>query len=282
MKNYLILAIAISLIACTNNQTDDISPKNVSERMYFENANEFMKTLNELSENQSKQELSEWANAKAHQSLLDSKDSTIVDYSDALKTILNKNAEFEQGDSIIWFKAGNFYAIPKTQENNLKKLKDESNDQYKIGCVEIKKYKGSHLKQLTLNNNQYDARNQYRFGNFKYVHGISAEAYSYWGLTTVSLYLDVKLEWKARKWRYTDEPRKITIDCYIDIRRGLGTPRGFYLNQSLRNTHDQHILLERTQESLDNNPWYVSVNGKITQEIEGQPSSLWINEGQLW
>jgi hypothetical protein len=49
-----------------------------------------------------------WAQERSHSTIL--YDTMLTNYSPALRVILNKDSEFQMGDSVIWFHSGNLYS----------------------------------------------------------------------------------------------------------------------------------------------------------------------------
>ncbi len=88
-----------------------------NDRLVFQSPTDFYNTYSALSKFQTEDELRYWAQSKTHTTLLDSLDSIICNYSGTLRTILNKDSEFELGDSIVIFINGDLYGYSKQEAN---------------------------------------------------------------------------------------------------------------------------------------------------------------------
>jgi len=237
------LFFCVIALSCSKEDSIQVVPLSNDGRLIFENSEDFHKTFLELSKMSSIDELYLWAQSKNHNSLLYSEDSSLEKYPDALRVILNRDFECEVGDSIIWFKDGNFYAFPKHSQN-LNELKRNFTTEFIIWSINSKVVSDSELsgdnslKSLPsgfkLRMNSISAPHQHEFnqqwyqpcgatqreknvGKRKYVHEIVDVTFaSYPGpVYTSYLYLKVKLEWKGTRWRPASEKRNISISVYI-------------------------------------------------------------------
>lgn len=302
-KSILFLFLVVITLSCSKEDNKDNGLKN--DRLLFENTKEFNDTYLMLSEITSKEELQYWAQTKSHSTLLYSNDTVIDLYSDVLKTILNKDAEYELGDSIIWFNNGKLYAFAKDEQANMSSLKKTPNKCKLIGSVGLRKIENSKLKSVNIGLNGGDARNQKQFtqqyyqpcgstlkavsGNRKYVHEIYDESYAYYPGPVIYSYLHlrVKLEWKGSGgWKAAGEQREIRINVSGSANMypsGVGgayrIPDKFYDCSG-----NVDIVFMSVVGAYPWTPsWTVSMSGTIYQKVKGDlVSNAYTNSGILW
>lgn len=108
------------IFSCSKEVNNNISTQQIptpNDRLVFQSPKDFYNTYATLSKFKTEDELRFWAQSKTHTTLLDSQDSIISNYSGALRTILNKDSEFEMGDSIVLFNNGDLYGYSKNESN---------------------------------------------------------------------------------------------------------------------------------------------------------------------
>lgn len=302
MKKIVFFLIGFAIFSCSK-EKEEINNQN--DRLLFENMQEFNDKYLILSKINSKEELNFWAQSKNHSNLLYSSDSLIENYSDALKTILNKDAEFELNDTIIWFNNGNLYAFSKNDEPNLISLKKHPEKCKKIGSVNLNTIGESKLKSTNIGLGKLDARNQFQFtqqyyqpcggtrralsGTRKYVHEIYDESYAYNPGPVIYSYLHlrIKLEYKGSKgWKAAGEQREISVN--VSGSANL-YPSGAGGNFKIPYTSydcsgNKDFVIMSVVGSYPWTPsWTVSMTGTIFQHVKGDNSSnAWSNIGILW
>ncbi|MCE5345393.1 MAG: hypothetical protein LLG13_03765 [Bacteroidales bacterium] len=229
MKKSLLLLVGfiiLSCISCTKEKNIATSlNSNESDRLVFKNFEEFNDTYLTLTKFRTNDELSFWAHSKNHSTLLYSLDSTIVDYSEVLKTILNKDFEFELGDSIVLFNNGTLYAYSKNEADQIT-LEDNPEKFRNIGVVTLNSIGRSTEKSIAIIplSGGLNADNQQEFqqesylpcgeydtistgGTRKFVHELYSEEVN----NVYYVYLRIKLEYKGSRWRPAGEPQRITF-----------------------------------------------------------------------
>ncbi|GEM_PF-4694663 len=306
------------VFSCSKEESNPLKKKN--DRLSFKNSQDFNNTYLLLAKKSSINELNFWAQSKNHSTLLYSTDSTIENYSDVLKTILNKDYEYEQGDSIIYFHDSNLYAFSKKEEANLEVLKKCLKVSERIGKITIIKYSVSknsdgRLKTIELGANSLDARNQHEFtqeyyqpcggtlkkygsGNLrKYVHEIFSETKQYGSRFDSYLNLRVKLAYKSNgSWRPAGEQRYINVNvtgtAYCNVQIGIYPPPPNFHDGDIAPINitedcysgDRTINISYCSDFFGETPhWDVSLTGSIYQKVKGDyNSNAWTNSGTLW
>jgi hypothetical protein len=242
MKKLCFFLIGLLILSCSKEDNKITSNGRLvvkqlqvaSDRLAFQSMKEYNDTYLMLAKLKSKEELSFWAQSNNHSTLLNSSDSSMLVYSDVFKTILNKDYEFELGDSIVLFNNGDLYAYSKNESNQITLLKNPEKFN-KIGSVIVTILKKPEVKSVILPVNTLNADyNQMEFtqmyyqpcgedlmvveGSRKYVHEILDEStVTYPGPVYYSyLYLRIKLEYYKssrpnRGWNPAGEQRTITV-----------------------------------------------------------------------
>lgn len=310
MKIFYVFLIGFIILSCTKEVSTttpaSTPPSTTNDRLVFKNFKEYYDTYLMLAKFNSKEELSYWAQSKNHSTLLESSDSTIVIYSDVLKTILNKDSEFELGDSIVLFNNGDLYAYSKNESNQIT-FKNSPEKYKKIGSISVRILDGSIFRTVLLYVNTLNANNQHEFvqhsyqpcggsktwadGNRKYVHEILDEStITYPGpVYYSSLYLRIKLEYKVSRWRPASEQRSIILNNIQGS--ALWYPGGFGGNYGPINTSvtcwsgDAYVFLRSAvgADPWDTPYWLVSMTGTITHHVMGDDTNpAWVNGPNLW
>jgi hypothetical protein len=301
-QTFLFFILGILILSCSKEK----APETIqNDRLQFRNMQEFNDTYVMLSKMSSKEELQSWADAKKHSNLLNSDDSSIEQYSDVLKTILNKDSEYELDNSIIWFNNGQLYAFSKSDEPKLKSLKSNTSNLHKVGSVNLSGIDNVNLKSINLGLGRLDARNQKQFtqqyyqpcggtlkalsGNRKYVHEIYDESYAYDPGPVIYSYLHlrIKLEWKGSGgWKAAGEQREIrvnvsgTANMYPSgVGGAFNIPNYFYdCSGNL-----DFVIMSVTGAYPYTPSWTVSMSGSIYQKVKGDvAANAWTNSGILW
>lgn len=130
---FSLIIMFLIIFSCSKeaNKNIPIQPiHTINDRLMFQNFNEYQTTYSMLCKFHTEDDLRFWAQSKNHTTLLDSQDSLISKYSGALRTILNKDYEFELGDSIILFNKGILYAYSKNETNKISLL--DNPEKFKI------------------------------------------------------------------------------------------------------------------------------------------------------
>src|ERR1035437_4735644 len=94
MKKIMFLLVGFIVFSCSKEEKK-VENNIPNDRLSFQNMQEFNDNYQILAKMDSKENLTVWAQAKNHSTLLYSTDTLISEYSDALKTILNRDSEFE-------------------------------------------------------------------------------------------------------------------------------------------------------------------------------------------
>lgn len=316
----LLLAMTILVTFSCNQDEINVHPSK-TDRLSFEGMEEFRETYLSLAQISSIEELEQWANNRNHSTLLHSEDRSLINYSDAFKTILNKDFEYQIGQNIIWFHDGILYSFSQDQIPNLNVLKKDPANCAKFGEVRSMVIENSHATQdvrtatTDLPFDGLDARNQKEFsqryyqpcgstrrsleGKRKYVHEIYDETFlSYPGPVRFSfLYLRIKLEYKNRKgrWKPAGEQRETRIQVSGNVHiPGTPVTSNFSINTS-RDCYSGNwatLILDPNHgpDYLLGSPrWVVSMRGSIYHRVKGDnASNAWTNteyaagSGYLW
>jgi hypothetical protein len=245
MKSTIFISLAMFLAVASCTPDDDNVASVQSDRLKFNSMDDFHATYSTLAKIQTVDGLQNWANSRNHSTLLSSEDLGIENYSEALKTILNKDFEFEVGDNVIWFNNGTLYSFSKDQVSNREALKVNPESCLKIGSIQLSAIgatsgdlTGGRTATVGLPLDGLDARNQKEFpmyayrpcgGNIvytntlrKYVHEVYNETHRTYPTAYSYQYLRIKLEYKGSKWRPAGEQREINVNV-----SGTVTPVGF-------------------------------------------------------
>ncbi|MCE5346380.1 MAG: hypothetical protein LLG13_08855 [Bacteroidales bacterium] len=286
MKKLFLLLMGFIILSCLSCTKDkdlvSLVNGNKSDRLVFKNFEEFNDTYLLLQTKfHTMDELSLWAYSKKHSTLLYSLDSTIVDYSEVLKTILNRDSEFELSDSIVLFNNGTLYAYSKNESNKIT-LKDNPEKYRNIGIVSlntpgIAKAKSTSIAfsgGLNANNQSIPFYQQTYvtcgtggelvtcYGQRKFVDELYSETvgnYTY-------IYLRIKLEYKGSSWHAAGEPYTIMIN---DIPTTITTDSGY--------THS--FTLTSKEYELEDDELYTCVTGNLYFGLGCLPKT---NDATIW
>lgn len=281
---------------------------NTNDRLVFKDFNEFNKTYLMLTEFKSIDELSFWAQSRNHSTLLNSSDSTLTDYSDILKTILNKDSEFELGDSIVLFNNGTLYTYSKKESNKIT-LKNNPEKYNKVGYIRVTLVGGLNEKTVNLNINSLNAKWQHEFtqhsyqpcggtktwadGTRKFVDEIFDETTYYYYVYYSHLYLRIKLEWRGSGgWKVASEQREIHVHVTGSaywypggFGNNTGSNADYYCNSPLGPGVGPVTLplMNATGAAVYPPYWVVTLDGTISQHVIGDDTNnSWLISGSLW
>lgn len=309
-KQFLFFLVGLVIMSCSKELSTNT--KNQIDRLAFKNVEEYSETYNTLSKMSSTEELLYWAQSKNHSTLLNSSVTEVELYSDALKTLLNKDSEFELGSSIIWFHEGKLYSFSKNDEDKISSLKKTPDKLNCIGTIRVSAVgQNDGLKSINLNLNALDGRNQKTFfqqyyqpcggtlqavnGDRKYVHEIYDESTAistppYGAIYTSYLHLRIKLEYKGSKyWKPAGEQRTITLNVTgtaqwvpTTILQQISLTGSNY-SYTCSGNKDFVIASVQGYGAVTNPYWIVSLSGSIYQKVNGDiTSNGWTNSGILW
>jgi hypothetical protein len=300
----LLFATIISIFAC---KKEPLSSNNqaTADRVSFTNYEAFKQTFNDLSKLSSTEEMRNWSKSKGVSNLLDTEDAELQKLPHAFLAILNKNAEFEMDNYIIWYHSGKLYKFDKQEEEAIESLKKSPEKCQVAGTAssELVKTAEERASNIPVNGNsnyqlQFTQMNyQPCGGNFtgvtgvrKYVHEVYSFSISYTtnGVPThnVYLYLRLKLEYRTsnNRWRKAGEQRAMTVNVSgnASVFPG-GIPMGFSINQSLTCANDVEALIGFQTVYGPINYWILNMSGTITHRVMGDiASNTWTNSGILW
>jgi len=316
---FIFIMMLIAALSCTNESIKVDALK--TDRLVFSSDEEFSKTYQLLAKMSTKAEQEQWAKDKNHSTLLNSQDPAIVDYSEALKTILNSDYEFQIGDNTIWFNKGNLYSFSKDQLLNLPELKKNTENYTPYGSVKSLQIesknnnKTARTEDIGLGWGKLDARNQYPFtqhhyqpcggtnrslnGTRKYVHEIYDETITLPGpgpVRTSNLYLRIKLEYKGSSWAPAGEQRQTTVNVSGNFTMtGIGIPNSnFYSIYASNDCYSGNWVIPIA--TVTHGPyytepphWFISMQGAISHSVKGDDlENAWTNTewtpgaGVLW
>jgi len=236
------------LTACSSNHLDvkptpaqPASPIQVQNaRLVFENVDHFLKTLSEIRQFPSSEQMSVWESKYAGYTSLrhynvDHPLATRLDDMSltlAYKTLLNANGEVVIGDNIVWFDGGYDFFIPKEDEPLLTRVKQNPasySKKYQVVRTLISRSEGTPYHRtngVVITDDGPDARYQHEWlmnntsnDRRKTVYEIDAVR-TFVGSTNNdgniydwSFNMNVKLEWWWRGWKpNASEPRDATVD----------------------------------------------------------------------
>lgn len=301
MKKLFFLFVCVFVLACTKEKTT-ISPveSSKSDRLIFKDIKEFFETSRTLSKVLSHTDLQLWAQEKCHSTLLEDPDTTLSNYPPSLRTILNKDSEFQVGDSIVWFHMGNLY----TYEKNATYLKDlKSNpESFKRSGYFTSKLVSSLAKGQVNLNGYYGSVISFNWSQTQYqpcggsmTYGVGTRKWvaelrdvtgfynnDYWE-STLSLVL--KLEWYNGKWHEASEQRNVsysingTIWFHNDANTTTFSP--LYTSGSLTCANGNPVSYNLWIPEADMYDysmgtyvfWTVALSGQSTQHVLGDPTN---------
>lgn len=299
-KTVFFLLLTMIAFSCSE---DELSIESVSgDRFSFTSMEEFHDMYIMLTEFESKEELQYWAKTKNHSTLLNSTDNTVEFYSNALKTILNKDSEFELGEKIVWFNKGHLYAIPKRDEARLNDLKENPELYEEIGEIKLQFIAPSGLKtaDLDLNENYVIGLKQFtqkykslycqakveQVASRIYLHYlvdesfIIAEGYGgtpdYW---RSSLFLRVQFKTGSMTTAYARRDISVNVSGTAYL-MGTTLQTNYSINKNYNcRPGDVELLVASFDYGMNYIPyWKVSMSGSIYQKVvEDLPSNAWTN-----
>jgi|WetSurMetagenome_2_1015567.scaffolds.fasta_scaffold54124_3 hypothetical protein len=296
MKKWHFLLIGFIILSCSKevsiNSPDPIVNKN--DRLSFKSIKDFNETYTLLKKLKTEDELRFWAQSENHSTLLDSEDSTLADYSPFFRSILNKDSEFELGDSIILFNKGNFYSYSR---NETKKISIINNpDKFKkigsakVSIVQVRSQKNTEVDPNTINAKQYQftqydympcgGTNNSADGSRKFVSELADETFYFGTAFQSTLYLRIKMEYYSRGWKLAGEQREVSysISGYANYYIGWD-----YVNLTISSSGEFNCnvgplvgcLWQDIAYNEDINPfgryllWDVSTQGYVSQQVMG-------------
>jgi len=313
---FSIIIMFLIIISCTKEVNNNISTQQTpisNDRLVFQSPKDFYNTYAILSKFKTEDELRFWAQSKTHTTLLDSQDSIISNYSGVLRTILNKDSEFEMGDSIILFNNGDLYGYSKNELNisiqkNPEKFK-------KVGSAVVSIVQRENSKSdigpfgldATLQQ-EFNLHTYFPCGGTqqtglnalrKFVSELYYEQISFFPSPwNAILWLRIKLEEKAsNKWRQCSNLRDVSFDI-----SGNAT---LFIDGVPQRTQDYHIMdnFQCSDNTSVSGPinvlmtfwsyptydvssfWRVHGYGSITQHIQGDDNYITHSAGTpygLW
>ncbi|WP_103070690.1 hypothetical protein [Aquimarina sediminis] len=320
MKKLFFATMALFFISCSQDQNfendlTDQSLKKETPILAFENWDHFYEEYNSIS-HLSQDKLASWVSKKNHNALLNSlnspkelsneQETDLNTLTNGLLAILNKNQEFKIGEEIVYFTKGIFYSIEAKKISNKSDWKKDLSNTKKIGNASVRALSNENSenmnKEIVMSTSQIRAdyqrefiKNKYqactggpiigRGGLYKYVHELQSRAFNVGYPNVVSeLYLNVKLEWRGRRWKPASEYRHITINVNGYVRDNINgngpSSTNIRINKSLSCINrDERILLEDLvyPTNFGSAPkWFVSLSGTITQQIN-KDNNKWSN-----
>jgi hypothetical protein len=236
-------------------------------------------------------------------------ENTLMNMPPAIQTLLNRDAEVQVGDDIVWYNNGTKYYVPETDAAQLEQIKQnpalaDKKSSYFLEYNKPKNNATSDNGGITPNwiylNNGADARHQLQFwqnapaaGWRKYVHGVSSYTDYYYVASNTcgqptyqyytACYLDIKMEWKGSKWRPAGETRQITCNLTCQgsttVARGCGIVDypGFYITPVISTTSNTTYTITMGSYfgyTVSNSAYYpigwsINVEGTIYQHVVG-------------
>jgi len=311
MKKFCFLLIGFILFFSCTKEPKMTTAVPINDRLAFKSFEEFNDTYVSLGKFKSIDELAFWAQEKNHSTLLNSTDSTLTEYSDILKTILNKDSEFEIGDSIVLFNHGDLYTYSKKEANKIS-FTNNPEKLNKIGSIKVNVIsEGSKEKSTDLSINSFDAKWQYEFGmtGWEYscnnaVHGgpvcrkfvneiVDETVYDYYVYYS-HLYIRIKMEWKTcpnGTWRPATELREVHVHILGSaywypggFGGGCGQNADFSCTLPLGPVNGALMLplMNAAGAAIYYPYWTVSLTGSISQYAIGDSNPAWVISGNLW
>jgi hypothetical protein len=294
----LLCAAMISIFACKKESISSTNQEAIT-RVIFKDFEAFTQTFDEISKLASKEEMDKWSKSKGFSNLLNSEEEELQTLPYAFLAILNKNAEFEMNDSIIWYHSGNLYRFAKQDEDAIPSLKKSPEQCQIAGSVRTQLVKSVEDRTTQIDIGKLNANNQHQFtqvnyqpcgGNFtgiggvrKYVHEVYSTEMANGDQTIHKLFLRLKLEYRTSKnnWRAAGEQRAMTIDVSGNA-NVCSTPVLFTINQSFSCSNNVDLLLAQ-QVCGSVEFWTLNMTGTITHRVMGDvASNTWVNSGNLW
>jgi hypothetical protein len=304
-KTIIILSFGLLILSCSREDEDlnidsrtgrDIDAILIqNDRLVFQDYNEFLETYNKMTK-YSDNELRLWAQSKMHSTLIDTRDSVLINYSSILRTILNKNLEFELDGFVVMLKEGEFLGYPK---NDNPPDKENLQAFTKIASVSLSKIDLENSKATDLGAGQrnsiwqnefileryYPCGGPLEFGFYarrKFVSEIYHEAFynSSFEQWNSNLWLRIKLEERTSKidWRTCWNYREISYNVsgtanymfggYVVSSHPFSTSAA-YLNCGYSGPLGVFITSASYAPNPSSPVFNVSMSGYITQHILG-------------
>jgi hypothetical protein len=299
-EKIIFFILCLSVLSCKKEMPITYPSESVkSDRLIFKDFKEYCQTDSTLSKMTSITDLQFWAQKKGHSTLLFDTDSTLVDYPPSLKTILNKDSEFQIGDSIVWFHSGNLYSYSK-DANYIEDLKRKPETFRRSGYIKSSIISSRYLNKTTIvDMNTVHPDFQYQFyrtayqpcgGTISYATGLRKWVTEVRDVTATNtapfyystLYIVIKLEWKVSSWKESlTEQKNISYNIGGTIEYHLGqqsvslVPQHFseIYSCSKGNQVTGNLWVNEANynaSSLWNTPyWVVNLSGGVTQQILG-------------
>jgi hypothetical protein len=309
-----LFAMLLTLLSCSDEHTVSTTP---TDRLSFASFEDFNRAYEQLAGMGSSEELEQWASTRSHSTLLHTSDPSIENYSEALKTLLNKDYEFQIGDKVIWFNKGKLYAFSPDQTEELDELKKTPEKCEEYGSItaiplSTKRDQANGRTSANVGFGGLDARNQKEFdqrfhqrcgginlpteGRRKYVHEIFDETIYNGSLAYSKLFLRIKLEYRSGfSWKLAGEQRQTIVYATGTAQVvGSGLPAITYNKFDSRDcyTGNWTIFLASANHgpTYETSPyWAVSMTGWINHSVKGDLiANLWNNTewqagaGVLW
>lgn len=298
MKKLVFLFICITVISCKKEmpllRSDEVVKQ---DRLVFKDFKEYHETTLMLSKMASIADLQLWAQERGHSTLLFDKDSLLTGLPPAIRTVLNKDSEFQLGDSIVWYHSGSgrYYTYEKNA-SYIEELKSKPDKFRSSGFISLDK---SSKGIIILNSNHAEFQHEfYRYayqpcgetlstgtGLRKWVVALEDFSQFYDSYWYSDLCMIIKLESKISRWKECSEQRNISYNLngviyYIDSNEGvneipLAHTEGEY-NCTLGTAYANNLFIWEAswthyQSALQ--PivpyWSVDLYGSVTQQILG-------------
>jgi hypothetical protein len=237
--------------------------------------------------------------------------SNLQDYEDMglpqpYQKVLNKNGEVVIGNDIIWYTKNRKYFITYLDEKKLAKVKANPDNNLatytKVGCdiVSQKNTSPNESQRTNLGTSGYTANWQLQFWQYapaagwrKYVHGIQAYTDTWSSGWSSMLVLNVKMEWKGKRWQPAGETRDIALN--LTMSNFFYTPSQFTysiwpavsINNTYRQAGDLSLILGEAQgygALTSPSGWSAEISGTIYQHVVGDvQGNEWYNTATpLW
>ena len=291
MKKLCFLLLCLFILSCK--KESQIMQSSKSDRLVFKDYQEYHETNLMLSKMTSLTDLQFWAQEKRHSTLLLDQDTTLADIPPSIKTILNKDSEFQIGDSIVWFHSGNLYTYAK-DATYIEDLKTKPDAYRRSGRIFTSACKIRRNTDITMNS--VHSEFQYQFeraayqpcggtlsyggGHRKWVTELR-DATTQDGMTYHSiLYLVIKLEWKVSSWKESQtEQRAVSYNLNGTVTYILGSQsEELWLNFPSGDFSCPYYVLGNLwipeSSCSGSNLWYqpywnVNLSGEVTQHLNG-------------
>lgn len=289
----VLLCLVILSISCSDENKFDSNQVQPTNRLIFNNFEEFTKTYDYLASISSKEQ-EEWVKQKQiPSSLLSSNNDTLFSQTPlAFQALFNNELEFQIKDSVIKYNNGNLYLISTNNNKNLNK--DKSIDSFPIwgqskiisvGAntpttrtnVEVNGDSGLHLHEFMCDVTPINLRYIVQLRSHTITQGYDFHS---------SIYVETKLEYQhsRKKWYTAGEHRNIMIDIsgYVSPPNNPNhIKQSFQLRKTVSDVSgNQETLLascdgNRRVPGTYKDYWSVSASGSIKQVIIGYPESEW-------